>query len=93
MERVWKEGSLWKGLTGGWLRRLTEGSALGTKVQVPGNGVWRAARDLGAEDHSEIFGPSLFGAHAFARSFLPVHDDPLLSAPFPCSSAYGRGWE
>jgi hypothetical protein len=89
-----------------WFRRLTEGSALGGRVQVPGRGVWLTGRDIGTQDLDGSPGPyikglktplrfsPLFRLHAFARSFLSAHPGRYsLSATFLCCSAYGKGWE
>jgi hypothetical protein len=88
---------------GEWFRRLTEGSALGGRVQVPGKGVWRTGPSSGGGDLDGSPGPykrpedppQVLSALQTSRlrPFFPPTDGPLLSAPSPCSSAYGRGWE
>jgi hypothetical protein len=91
-------------VTGEWYGRLTEGSALGGRVQVPGR-EWRTGPRSGSGEPRRIpralyKGPTiplrsspLLRPHASSVLFFPPTDGPLLSAPSPCSSAYGRGRE
>jgi hypothetical protein len=76
-------------VTEGWSRRLTERSALGERVQVPGEGVWRAGLRSKNGGSRQLPGPyikgpriplrsfPLFRLYAF-RPFFPLTDDPLL---------------